>query len=289
MQSCVATAYRERAPGVDLFHEEDIITGIRAFERLHNLAPSAVSPTIAEIVAPPRLADLSMEDAVSPAPPPATPPSSGAQEHPAPPPTDTGGGGLISQLSSDSEQAPESEPTVVTTIIGDPAPDELAELDELAHDSPPTMPLLSDSKASPEHVLPKPTDIESNSDAREVPEPEAMAIDSSVSSSSDSSSSDSPADPPPPLPHTYVVAIRARSKVRTLHLVGSCWRRPGVDYASYVSYGATLPDPSTYHAACGNCFRKQVVKHIELDGNESASTGSSSSEAPAGGSGGPAL
>ena len=54
MQSCVAQAYRNRAPGVDPFSEEDIITGIRAFERLHRLAPSAVDPIIREIQAPPR-------------------------------------------------------------------------------------------------------------------------------------------------------------------------------------------------------------------------------------------
>ena len=85
-----------------------------------------------------------------------------------------------------------------------------------------------------------------------------------------------------------MVAIRSRSKVRTLHLVGACWRRPGIDYASYVAYGPSFPDPSTYHTPCGNCFAKQLVKNLDLDGNDSPSTGSSSSaEAAAGQAGAP--
>ena len=53
---------------------------------------------------------------------------------------------------------------------------------------------------------------------------------------------------------TFVMSIVGRSKKRTLHCVGSCYRRPGHDYKDYVVIGDQRPDLKAGERLCGSCF-----------------------------------
>ena len=78
--------------------------------------------------------------------------------------------------------------------------------------------------------------------------------------------------------HDYVVARRIRSKVRTLHLVGACWRQPGVHYVVGELFGTVLPDPSKYNPVCKNCFKRPEAVNSIFSGVDSPTTGSSGSD-----------
>ena len=86
--------------------------------------------------------------------------------------------------------------------------------------------------------------------------------------------------PPAPLPqlHDYVVARRLRSKVRTLHLVGACWRQPGVHYVVGELYGNVLPEAAKYNTVCKNCFKRPEAVHTVFGGADSPTTGTSGSD-----------
>lgn len=58
-----------------------------------------------------------------------------------------------------------------------------------------------------------------------------------------------------PMGH-YVVSVVGRSKMRTLHRVGECFRKPGERYANYDYIGNEPPDASMFHRACRVCFPK---------------------------------
>ena len=58
-----------------------------------------------------------------------------------------------------------------------------------------------------------------------------------------------------PMGH-YVVSVVGRSKMRTLHRVGECFRKPGEHYANYDYIGNEPPDASMFHRACRVCFPK---------------------------------
>ena len=74
----------------------------------------------------------------------------------------------------------------------------------------------------------------------------------------------------------FVVAIRTRSRFRTLHRRGSCFRIPGRDFLEWESFGPEVPPPTSFNAACRACFNTQTVAP-HAAGDDSASTGSSSS------------
>ncbi len=69
----------------------------------------------------------------------------------------------------------------------------------------------------------------------------------------------------------FVVAIRTRSRFRTLHRIGSCYRRPGLHYLEYRAF-MDMPAAANFDATCKLCFAQSVVDESD------ASTGSSSSE-----------
>ena len=52
----------------------------------------------------------------------------------------------------------------------------------------------------------------------------------------------------------YVMSLVGRSKRRTLHQVGSCYRRPGLDYKDYVVIGDQRPELKAGERLCGSCF-----------------------------------
>ena len=53
---------------------------------------------------------------------------------------------------------------------------------------------------------------------------------------------------------TFVMSVVGRSKKRTLHRVGSCYRRPGQDYKDYVVIGNQRPELKAGERLCGSCF-----------------------------------
>ena len=84
-----------------------------------------------------------------------------------------------------------------------------------------------------------------------------------------------------PIPSGFVVAITV-SKLRRLHYVGNCGRRPGVQYRSFEVFGDNPPDPIRYDKRCRQCFpeEKGLVEvaqpgAMETMDDESDSSGSS--------------
>ena len=67
-----------------------------------------------------------------------------------------------------------------------------------------------------------------------------------------------------------MVSVRT-SGWRTLHQVGSCWRRPGIDYRVESAHGDVLPDPGRYNAVCKSCFIKPTAKQLVADVDDTAS------------------
>ena len=52
-----------------------------------------------------------------------------------------------------------------------------------------------------------------------------------------------------PPPQGFVVAITT-TKLRRLHFVGNCGRRPGEHYRSFEAYGSSPPDRRWYDSRC---------------------------------------
>lgn len=74
----------------------------------------------------------------------------------------------------------------------------------------------------------------------------------------------------------YVVSIQGKSGFRRLHLVGACFRVPGVDYLQYELLGQNLPATSTYHASCRNCWPGGLPSEDREVSEETTSSASSS-------------
>ena len=89
------------------------------------------------------------------------------------------------------------------------------------------------------------------------------------------SESDAPAAPVMKL-HDYIIGKRVRSGVKTLHLMGACWRQPGRDYLVGEICGNSLPDPSKYTQICRNCFHRTLGSKLAISGEETPTTGASS-------------
>ena len=74
---------------------------------------------------------------------------------------------------------------------------------------------------------------------------------------------------------TFVMSIVGRSKRRTLHQVGGCYRIPGVDYRDYVVIGDTRPALIEGEKLCGTCFgskEKAFSESEEVPSSESSSS-----------------
>ena len=73
---------------------------------------------------------------------------------------------------------------------------------------------------------------------------------------------------------TYVMSVVGRSKRRTLHQVGGCYRIPGVDYRDFVVIGDERPDLCPGERLCGTCFGradKAVSEAEAVPSDESSS------------------
>ena len=58
-------------------------------------------------------------------------------------------------------------------------------------------------------------------------------------------------------PGTFVLSVVGRSKRRTLHCVGSCYRRPGIHYKDFLVIGDNRPQLEAGERLCTSCFGKQ--------------------------------
>ena len=103
------------------------------------------------------------------------------------------------------------------------------------------------------HSAPLSTPAFENVESVEVPTPDHTPLDVTVS---------------PDLPAGTFVASVQRSGFKRLHKIGSCPRRPGLDYSSFEVMGLTEPAPEMYSQRCKQCFR---------DGEQVASSPSTSS------------
>ena len=74
---------------------------------------------------------------------------------------------------------------------------------------------------------------------------------------------------------TFVMSVVGRSKRRTLHRVGGCYRVPGVDYRDYVVVGDIRPTLIEGEKLCGTCFGKEdkmVSENEAVPSSESSSS-----------------
>ena len=85
--------------------------------------------------------------------------------------------------------------------------------------------------------------------------------------------------PPAPEPQGFVVPIPRRGRHRKLHHIGSCFRRPGVDYINFEVYGDKVPDEAEIDSQCKDCFGSENMfqPQAELSEVESFTSSSSSS------------
>ena len=85
-------------------------------------------------------------------------------------------------------------------------------------------------------------------------------------------------------PVGFVTAItksgRTPAGFRRLHLVGACWRVPGVHYKTFLRHGSREPAEYELDARCSDCFPRDAIAPAAPD--ESCSDSSSSSTSPSG-------
>ena len=79
----------------------------------------------------------------------------------------------------------------------------------------------------------------------------------------------------------YVITFTFKKRLRRLHYIGRCYRRPGVDYYDYEAHGETLPPPDRYDKTCLQCWPPvgggpEQAGSDDSDEESSSSSGSSS-------------
>ena len=60
---------------------------------------------------------------------------------------------------------------------------------------------------------------------------------------------------------TYVMSVVGRSKRRTLHQVGGCYRIPGVDYRDFVVIGDERPDLCPGNVSVGRALDGPIRRY----------------------------
>ena len=79
-----------------------------------------------------------------------------------------------------------------------------------------------------------------------------------------------------PAPRGFVVAITT-AKLRRLHFVGNCGRRPGEHYRSFEAFGDSPPGRRLYDSRCRQCFPEGELE-LESDSADSKSSSTHSSQ-----------
>ena len=77
---------------------------------------------------------------------------------------------------------------------------------------------------------------------------------------------------------TFIMSIVGRSKRRTLHVIGGCYRVPGVDYREFVVIGSDRPQLKEGEKLCAVCFSAKEKAAVESGAEEIDDSASSSSE-----------
>ena len=75
---------------------------------------------------------------------------------------------------------------------------------------------------------------------------------------------------------TYVLSVVGRTKRRTLHQVGACYRIPGVHYKEFLVVGDSRPSLEAGERLCTTCFGKQQKAFAEAEASEVQSVSASS-------------
>ena len=92
-------------------------------------------------------------------------------------------------------------------------------------------------------------------------------------------------DEPPPQAG-FIVAISDRGKMRRLHHLNSCGRRPGEHYTNWIFYGDRIPPDTEIDARCKICFRsgsekpQPVTDPDDIDSADESDTSSSAAPEP---------
>ena len=77
----------------------------------------------------------------------------------------------------------------------------------------------------------------------------------------------------------YVFSVLGRSKRRTLHRVGDCWRTPGTQYRDYLVVGGDRPPLGPMDKECKDCFGRRLAQSgVVLDSNTELTDSTSPSE-----------
>lgn len=77
----------------------------------------------------------------------------------------------------------------------------------------------------------------------------------------------------------YVFSVLGRSKRRTLHRIGDCWRTPGTHYRDYLWVGGDRPPLGPLDKECKDCFGKRLAQAgVVLDSNTELTDSTSTSE-----------
>jgi len=75
---------------------------------------------------------------------------------------------------------------------------------------------------------------------------------------------------------TYVMSLVGMSRKRTLHQVGACYRKPGLDYRDFVVIGENRPELVAGERLCGSWFGAKDKAASECEEEEVSSISSSS-------------
>ncbi len=82
-------------------------------------------------------------------------------------------------------------------------------------------------------------------------------------------------------PEGYVVSISSGRRLRRLHKLGLCYRKPGIHYLRYEELGNVLPSPELYDDYCRDCWKADAPSSSQAPapspGSDGSDTGSSSS------------
>ena len=73
-----------------------------------------------------------------------------------------------------------------------------------------------------------------------------------------------------------LLRCHSKKKVKTLHLLGSCYMIPGIDCRSFTFAGKRFPSRRTFHSVCKWCARAEAAQ--EPDDHSSDTVTSSSTE-----------
>ncbi len=74
----------------------------------------------------------------------------------------------------------------------------------------------------------------------------------------------------------YVVSRSRKRGIRCLHLVGKCYRKPGLHYMDYETLGDNLPSTEEYDQICGSCWPDGFSRQDSGSQDDSASSSTES-------------